>query len=159
MKKIKWKYGDQIDSSAIDEFERMKGVELPASFKAIASANDGSLPSPSAVAFPDARRSTGYDIIGIGQLYRFVGQEESGWSIAEANDAYAEEYPGLIFFSEAANGWGFAFDYRSCTSDPAIVLVRFGDGGGDVVPIAGSFDAMMDAVMDDGERPASFPAA
>jgi hypothetical protein len=145
---IEWKYGDPIDPSAIAAFETSKQIELPASFKAIAAANDGAVPYPDGIAVPDAGRAGGHDIVGIGQLHRFVGQEESGWSISEANEAYEHAYPGLVFFSEAANGWGFAFDYRSCISAPRIVLVRFGEGGGEVVPVASSFDAMIAAVLD-----------
>lgn len=150
---IDWEYGDAIDASVVADFEATKGIELPASFKSIVVGNDGSVPYPAGVAFADPTRPMGYDVVGIGQLHRFVEQEGAGWSIAEANDAYAEAYPGLVFFSEAGNGWGFAFDYRSARADPPVVLVRFGQGGGDVVPVASSFDAMLAAVLEDGERP------
>lgn len=145
---IAWKFGDPIDPVAIAAFETVKRIELPVSFKAIAASNDGAVPYPDGIAVPDAGRAGGYDIVGIGQLYRFVGQDESGWSISEANEAYGEVYPDLVFFSEAANGWGFAFDYRLENSDPPVVLVRFGEGGSEVVPVAASFDAMIAAVLD-----------
>lgn len=159
MKEIDWEYGDAIDASVVADFEASRRIELPSSFKSIVVENDGAVPHPAGLAFADPNRPTGYDVVGIGQLYRFVAREESGWSIAEANDAYAEAYPGLVFFSEAGNGWGFAFDYRSAHADPPVVLVRFGQGGGDVVPVATSFDAMLAAVLEDGERPAVVPSA
>lgn len=150
---ILWEYGDAIEASVVAAFEAAKGIDLPSSFKSIVVGNDGSVPYPAGVAFADPTRPMSYDVVGIGQLYRFVGREGSGWSIAEANDAYAVAYSGLVFFSEAGNGWGFAFDYRSARADPPVVLVRFGQRGGDVVPVASSFDAMLAAVLEDGERP------
>lgn len=158
-RRIDWEYGDPVDAWVVTAFEASRGIALPASFKAIAIENDGAVPYPAGVAFADPARPAGYDIVGIGQLYRFVAGEEAGWSIAEANDAYAEAYPGLVFFSEAGNGWGFAFDYRSPCTEPPVVLVRFGRCGSDVVQIAPSFDAMLEVVLADGEKPTTMPPA
>lgn len=152
---IHWEYGDAIDPAAVAEFVASRGIELPALFKSIVVENDGSAPHPAGVGFADPSRPTGCDVVGIGQLYRFVGREESGWSIAEANDAYAEAYRGLVFFSEAGNGWGVAFDYRSVRADPPVVLVRFGMRGGDVVPIASSFVAMLETCLHGEGRPSA----
>lgn len=160
MTTIEWEYGNSIDAGAIEAFEHEFGVVLPQSLKTIAHSHDGSVPHPARIAFPDVRRSSGYDIVGLGQLYRFVGKAGAGWSIADANRAYGDEFPGLIFFSEAPNGWGFALDYRVGAAEPAIVLVKFDvDDGDAIVPVAKSFEALLEAVLSDDEQPRTVPAA
>lgn len=160
MKTIEWEYCSFIDAAAIEAFEQEFGVVLPQALTTIARSHDGSVPHPARVAFPDGRRSSGYDIVGLGQLYRFVGKAGAGSSIADANTDYGDEFPGLKFFSEVPNGWGFALDYREGAAEPAIVFVRFDvDDGDAIVPVAKSFDALLEAVLSDDEQPRTVTAA
>ncbi|GEO99120.1 SMI1/KNR4 family protein [Methylobacterium haplocladii] len=153
-----WRSGRPVDPKRLAAFETSRGIIFPPAYKAIVALHDGACPEPDNVAFRDDRFSTGYDVIGIGQLYPFGENEDGGWTIDEANDQYRAVFPGLVFISECANGWSFALDYAPGKDEPPVVLVRFGiHDQGSVVEVAQSFEKLLAGVLEDDCRPATMP--
>jgi hypothetical protein len=154
MVQVEWRYGGEIPSHHIEAFEAEFGVQLPPSFKEVARLHNGAIPFPGGVAYPRPGTSSGRDVLGLGELFSFVPNEDGVSPISEINHRYREAYPGFIVFSEAGNGWHFAFEYQPGKDEHPVVLFLFEHmSTSGCLEVAHSFDDLVAGFVtgDDGE--------
>lgn len=154
MIQVEWRYGAEIPPHHIDAFETEFGVQLPPSFKEVARQHNGAIPFPDGVAFPRPNAPGGRDVLGLGELFSFVPGDDGVSPISEINRRYREAYPGFIVFSEAGNGWHFAFEYQPGKDEHPVVLFLFEHmSTSGCLEVAHSFDDLVAGFVtgDDGE--------
>ncbi|MHC2109364.1 SMI1/KNR4 family protein [Methylobacterium sp. CM6246] len=162
MSDVEWRYGGEISPHHIEAFEAEFAVQLPDSFEEVARQYNGAIPFPGSVEFPHPYSPRGRDVIGLGELFSFVPDEDGISPIAEINHRYHEAYPGYIVFSEAGNGWHFAFEYRPGKEGRSVVLFLFENmSTSGCLEVAHSFDELVAGFVtgdDDEDEPSVLEA-
>lgn len=157
---VEWRYGAEIPPHHIEAFEAEFAVQLPPSFKEVARQHNGAIPFPDGVPFPHPNAPGGRDVLGLGELFSFVPDEDGVSPIAEINRRYRDAYPGFIVFSEAGNGWHFAFEYQPGKEEHSVVLFLFDHmATSGCIEVAHSFDELVEGLVAADEGELSAPEA
>lgn len=153
-----WSFGVPIrDAESIIRFEREKGIDLPAAYKALVMQEDGATCGQPYVRVVNTMTGFVEDAY-FGSLIPFSDRGRDFSSVPNLNVPENEVIPrGLIAFGEEGGGYLWAFDYSDPTvgSEPPVVLInRDNTDGHYVLPVAPGFSAFL-AMLSEQPKPTS----